>query len=48
VLRPGTRNGLDQLGRVVDELGAARVVVGLPLSLSGGDATQTRETRVRP
>jgi len=33
VLRPATRKGL------------ARVVVGLPLSLSGGDSAQTHETR---
>jgi len=30
---------------LVDELGAERVVVGLPLSLSGDDSEQTRETR---
>jgi putative holliday junction resolvase len=45
VLRPGTRNGLQRLARLVDELGAERVVVGLPLSLSGADSAQTRETR---
>ena len=27
------------------ELGAERVVVGLPVSLRGGDSAQTRETR---
>ena len=45
VLRPGTRNGLRRIAQLVDELGAERVVVGLPLSLAGGDSAQTRETR---
>jgi putative Holliday junction resolvase len=45
VLRPGTRRGLRRLTELADELGAERVVVGLPLSLSGADSTQTVETR---
>ena len=45
VLRAGTRAGLRRLVELVDELGAERVVVGLPRSLSGGDSAQTRETR---
>jgi putative holliday junction resolvase len=45
VLRPGTRRGLQRLVELVESLDAARVVVGLPLSLSGGDSAQTRETR---
>jgi len=45
VLRPGTRRGLGALAALVDHLGAERVVVGLPLSLSGGDSDQTREAR---
>ena len=45
VLRPGTRNGLRRIAQLVDELRAERVVVGLPLSLAGGDSAQTRETR---
>jgi putative holliday junction resolvase len=45
VLRPASRTGLRRLARLVEELGAARVVVGLPLSLRGGDSAQTRETR---
>jgi putative Holliday junction resolvase len=45
VPRPGSRKGLQQIARLVDELGAERVVVGLPLSLSGADSQQTRETR---
>ncbi len=45
VLAPGTRRGLGRLRALVTELGAQRVVVGLPLSLSGEDSSQTRETR---
>jgi putative Holliday junction resolvase len=42
---PGSRRGLGRLRALVAELGAERIVVGLPLSLSGGDSAQTRETR---
>jgi putative Holliday junction resolvase len=42
---PGSRRGLARLSRLVDELGAERVVVGLPVSLAGGDSTQTAQTR---
>ena len=45
VLRPGTRKGLARIAALVTDLGAERVVVGLPLSLGGGDSAQTRETR---
>jgi len=45
VLRPGTRNGLQRVAALVAELGAERVVVGLPVSLGGGDSAQTQETR---
>jgi putative pre-16S rRNA nuclease len=45
VLRPGTRRGLARMAALVGELGAERVVVGLPVSLSGADSAQTRETR---
>jgi putative Holliday junction resolvase len=45
VLRPGTKNGLKQLADLVGETGAERVVVGLPVSLRGGDSAQTRATR---
>jgi putative Holliday junction resolvase len=45
VLRPGTRRGLSAVVGLVDALGAERVLVGLPLSLSGGDSAQTTETR---
>ena len=42
---PGTRRGHGRLRALVGELGVERVVVGLPLSLSGQDSAQTRETR---
>ncbi|HYZ82638.1 MAG TPA: Holliday junction resolvase RuvX [Solirubrobacteraceae bacterium] len=45
VTAPGTRRGLARLRALVRELEAERVVVGLPLSLSGGDSAQTAETR---
>jgi putative Holliday junction resolvase len=45
VLRPATRKGLARIGDLVRERGAERVVVGLPLSLSGADSAQTAETR---
>ncbi len=40
-----TRRGLARLRRLVAELGAERIVVGLPLSLSGDDSAQTAEAR---
>lgn len=45
VLRPATRKGLARLAELVREREAELVVVGLPLTLSGGDSAQTRETR---
>jgi putative Holliday junction resolvase len=45
VLRPGTRRGRARLRELVQEFSAERVVVGLPLSLSGSDSAQTEETR---
>jgi putative Holliday junction resolvase len=45
VARPGSRRGLAQLQELVREREVGRVVVGLPLSLAGGDTQQTRETR---
>jgi putative holliday junction resolvase len=45
VLRPTTRRGLARLAGLVGELGAERVVVGLPVSLSGRDSAQTTEAR---
>jgi putative holliday junction resolvase len=45
ILRPGTRKGIRRVVTLVDELGVRNIVVGLPLSLSGGDSAQTTETR---
>ena len=45
VLRPATRKGFGRLVELVRDRGAERVVVGLPLTLSGADSDQTRETR---
>ena len=45
VLRPATRRGLGRLRALARERGVERVVVGLPLSLSGEDSAQTAETR---
>ncbi len=45
ILRPATRRGMDALAELVAEREVQRVVVGLPLSLSGQDTEQTRETR---
>ena len=42
---PDSRRGLGRLRALIAELGAERVVVGLPLSLSGADSAQTAETR---
>jgi putative Holliday junction resolvase len=42
---PATRRGLRSLRGLVAELGAQRVIVGLPLSLSGRDSAQTAEAR---
>ncbi|HEX5191658.1 MAG TPA: Holliday junction resolvase RuvX [Solirubrobacteraceae bacterium] len=42
---PGSRRGRARLRALVAELGVQRIVVGLPLSLSGTDSTQTAETR---
>jgi putative Holliday junction resolvase len=42
---PATRRGLARLRALVADLDAGRVVVGLPLSLSGADTPQTAETR---
>lgn len=45
VLRPTSRAGIAALVALVTEREAQRVLVGLPLSLSGQDSEQTRETR---
>ena len=43
--RPGTRKGLARVADLVRDREVGRVVVGLPLGLSGDDTAQTRETR---
>ena len=45
VQRPDTKRGLAALAALVREREAERVVVGLPLSLSGEDSDQTRAAR---
>jgi putative Holliday junction resolvase len=45
ILRPDTRKGLARVRAVIAEQEAGRVVVGLPLSLGGGDSDQTRAAR---
>jgi putative holliday junction resolvase len=45
VLRPGSKRGLAAIVQLVGEREVQHVVVGLPLSLSGHDTEQTRETR---
>ncbi len=45
VERPATRKGFARVVDVVRDRGAQRVVVGLPLGLSGADTDQTREAR---
>jgi putative Holliday junction resolvase len=45
VERPSSRKGIAALAALVREREVERVVVGLPLSLSGADSEQTREAR---
>jgi putative Holliday junction resolvase len=45
VAQPAGRRGMSRLAALVDEFDAERIVVGLPLSLSGVDTAQTTETR---
>ena len=45
ILAPATRRGFGRLRALVVELAPERIVVGLPLSLSGRDSAQTAETR---
>jgi putative holliday junction resolvase len=45
IVRPNTRKGFNRLLAAVREQRPARVVVGLPLSLSGRDSAQTVEAR---
>jgi putative Holliday junction resolvase len=43
--RPATRKGFARVVDLVRDRGAERVIIGLPLGLSGADTDQTRETR---
>jgi putative Holliday junction resolvase len=45
VERPATRRGFARVLALVDEHDVGTILVGLPLSLSGGDSAQTAETR---
>jgi putative holliday junction resolvase len=45
VLRPATRRGIGRLAELVRERDVERVVVGLPLGMSGADTAQTEEAR---
>ena len=46
ILRPNTRKGFNRLLAAIRAQEPARVVVGLPLSLSGRDSAQTTEARL--
>jgi putative holliday junction resolvase len=45
VLRPATRRGIGRLAELVRDRDVERVVVGLPLGMSGADTAQTQEAR---
>jgi putative Holliday junction resolvase len=45
IARPATRKGFARVVELVRDREAQRVVVGLPLGLSGADTEQTREAR---
>ena len=45
VERPGTRRGIARLARLAEEHAVDRVVVGLPVSLSGEEGEQAAEAR---
>ncbi len=45
IARPASRRGMSELQQLVREREVQHIVVGLPLSLSGEDSQQTRETR---
>jgi putative holliday junction resolvase len=45
ILRPDTKRGLRRIADLADELSVERIVVGLPLSLSGADSQQTTDVR---
>jgi putative holliday junction resolvase len=43
--RPAGRRGFAEIEELIRERAIERVVIGLPLSLHGGDSRQTKETR---
>jgi putative pre-16S rRNA nuclease len=43
--RPDTKKGLARVARLAEEQGAERVVVGLPLTLSGAEGAQAAAAR---
>ena len=45
VAHPGSEQGLERIAALVAEHGAERVVVGLPVSLSGEEGPQAAEAR---
>jgi putative Holliday junction resolvase len=45
VERPDSKRGLAALARLVEDQGADRVIVGLPLTLGGEEGHQAREAR---
>ena len=45
VPRPASKRGMAKLAALVAQREVSRVVVGLPLTLSGQESDQTRETR---
>ena len=45
VERPDTRRGLTEVARLVEDQGAERVVVGLPLTLRGDEGEQAGRAR---
>ena len=45
VERPDTKKGLAAVAKLVEELAPERVVVGLPLTLAGGEGHQAAEAR---
>ena len=45
VERPATRKGMARLAELIGERGVERVIVGLPVGLSGADTAQTQEAR---
>jgi putative Holliday junction resolvase len=46
IARPATRRGFAEILELIREREVERVVIGLPVSLHGGDSDQTRETRM--